>query len=278
MPCRISKKRIWSHRIMLEALQYKDNAFVTLTYDDEKIPVTPDGLPTLNPKHLQDWLKRIRKVWEPNKLRFFAVGEYGDTTERPHYHLAMFNYPSCSYGMSRYAKRLNCCPQCDAVRDTWGLGHVFLGTLEDHSASYIAGYVTKKLTAKDDYRLNGRHPEFARMSLRPGIGAGAMHEVASSLMEFDLEHREDDVPSSLRHGSRILPLGRYLKQRLRAYVGKDTKTPEKVLEEYKETLRPLREDAFNSSESFAKKIVEAADGKVARMEAKQRLKRKDRPL
>lgn len=275
MPCRVNKRRIWSHRIMLEAMQHSDNAFVTLTYDPEKLPVTKDQLPTLVPKDLQDWLKRFRKAIEPQRIRYFAVGEYGDETHRPHYHLAVFGYPTCRFGNSIYSKRrLNCCPQCDAIRDTWGKGQVMLGTLEDNSAQYIAGYVTKKMTSKDDFRLNGRFPEFARMSLRPGIGADAMHEIASALMQFNLEETQADVPSALRHGKRLLPLGRYLKQRLRLYCGKDIKTPEAVIAQMAEDLRPLREAAFDASQPLSEAIARAADGKVARMESKLKLYKK----
>ena len=262
---------------MLEALQYSDNAFITLTYDDDRLPVTAEGLPTLVPKHVQDWLKRFRKRIEPVRIRYFACGEYGDTTERPHYHVAVFGYPTCSRGRTDHRK-ISCCPRCDLVKDTWGFGGVDLGTLEVNSAQYIAGYVTKKLTAKDDYRLNGRYPEFARMSLRPGIGADAMHEIASAVMEFDLAASEGDVPSALRHGSRILPLGRYLRRKLREYCGRDPGTPDHVLEKMAEEMGPLREAAFENSESFSSVIVKAADGKVAQMEARQRIFKKDRPL
>ena len=168
MPCRVNRRRIWSHRIMLVAMQHSDSAFVTLTYSEDNVPKTADGQLNLVPKDLQDWLKRFRKAIEPMRVRFYAVGEYGDETLRPHFHVALFGYPTCRFGNSIYSdRRLNCCPQCDTVRDTWRHGSVLLGTLEDNSAQYIAGYVTKKLTSKDDYRLKGRYPEFARMSLHP---------------------------------------------------------------------------------------------------------------
>jgi len=253
-PCRFNKRRIWTHRIMLEAAQYEKNAFVTLTYDEEHLPV--DG--SLDPKHVQDWLKRLRGRVAPDTFRYFLVGEYGDESWRPHYHAALFNFPSCEFGQSRYSKqRSRCCYWCELVRDTWGKGHVYLGTLEDGSAGYICGYVTKKMTKVDDERLAGRKPEFGRMSLRPGIGASAMWDMADALMRYELDTRLEDVPSALRHGNHERPLGRYLRGKLRTYVGKEASAPEATIKAMAEEMRPLREAAFNASRSFAEVVAEA---------------------
>lgn len=98
------------------------------------------------------------------------------------------------------------------------------------------------MTRSDDARLADRHPEFARMSLRPGIGASYMHDLASVVMEFDLADTEGDVPSSLRHGKRLMPLGRYLRRKLRTYVGMEEKAPQHVLDKIKEeTLQTVFE-------------------------------------
>lgn len=269
---------------MLEAAQYSENSFVTLTYDDEHLP---DG-GNLVPRDLQLFLKRLRKAVAPFRIRYYAVGEYGDETGRPHYHLGLFGFGTCLFGVSRYnAYRKNCCTRCDLVRDAWGLGNVSLGTLEAASAAYVAGYVTKKMTAKDDPRLNGRHPEFARMSLKPGIGGDAMHEIASVLMHYALEETEVDVPNALRHGSKLYPLGRYLRQRLRRMVGKDEKCPEAVVKALQAELRPMLEASEIAVPKgvssvahdlrkayFGQKVVDANAGKVARAEALEKIYRK----
>lgn len=152
------------------------------------------------------------------------------------------------------------------------MGLVDLGQVNDESAAYIAGYVVKKMTSKDDPRLEGRHPEFSRMSKQSGgLGAAMMDEVASTLMDFDLEKNMADVPSALRHGGKLMPLGRYLRQRLRTRVGMDAKAPQSTLDEMAERLRPLRETAFENSESFKKTVIAAADQKVLQMETKQKI-------
>lgn len=272
---------------MLESQLHKDNAFVTLTYSNKHLPRVSLYDATLDPKHVQDWLKRIRKAYTLSPLRYYLVGEYGDDTQRPHYHVALFGFPSCRHAQTQYRNgSVRCCVQCHLVADTWGKGNVFLGTLETHSAQYVSGYVTKKMTQKDDPRLqshsllNPLHPEFARMSLRPGIGANAMHDVASTLMQFNLDTSQDDVPSALRHGSRTLPLSRYLRKKLRTYIGKDEKAPTNLVNEIQEELRAVRETSLDSKKTTGthqkpkELLIKNGNQKVLQMEAKQRIFKK----
>lgn len=264
---------------MLEAVQHTDNAFVTLTYADEHLP----GMGSLEPKHLRYWLDAMRKVIGYGKLRFYAVGEYGDETNRPHYHVALFGFPPCKYGRSRYSEaggRQNCCSVCDTVRDTWGRGNIDVGELTESSAQYIAGYVLKKLNRTDDPRLRpGCWPEFSRMSKQNGgIGAGFIDEYASTLMTFNLEDASADVPSALRHGSRLLPLGGYLHRRLRKRVGRDEKTPPEVLQQRKEELQTLRENKFGGQGSLKTAIIEENAGSVASLIARSKIRKQKRTL
>lgn len=310
MPCRINRRRVWTHRLMLERSLHGDASFITLTYNNDKYidprtktplenmqysvsPITGELRPTLVPKHLQDWLKRLRKEYAPEKIKYYAVGEYGDESERPHYHIAAFGYPQCRWGISRYsASRQNCCSVCDMVRDTWGRGNVLVGELSTESAQYVAGYVTKKMTDKMDARLDGRHPEFARMSTgsrkgEGGLGAGFMHEIASTFLQFNLGDKETDVPSALRHGSRLLPLGRYLRRKLRVMVGRDEKTPQEVLDQLFSEMSPLREIAqlaadaskeVKYGQAFKEEVIKASDQAVANMENRAKIFKQRRVL
>jgi len=284
MPCRINRRRVWTHRIMLECTQHSTNSFWTLTYDDDNLPKTEGGLPTLNTKDLTDFIKRLRMWYYPSKLRYFYVGEYGTQTERPHYHLALFSFPACYRGLTRKDRRGNCCDICDSVRDVWGKGHVYSGQLEDASAAYISGYVTKKMTSKEDPRCNGRHPEFARMSLKPGIGAGFMPEAASVLLEYNLDSTLSDVPTSLAHGRSARPLGRYLTRELRKHIGRPPDAPLSTIQAQKEAMLPLQEAARvlapkgTYSETFRSLILEINEGKYIQLLGKESRARKREKL
>lgn len=284
MPCRINRRRLWTHRIMLEAKLHPMNAFLTLTYTDENLPLTSGGCASLNVKDLQDWLKRLRREIEPQKIRYFACGEYGDESERPHYHVIVFNFPACLRGRTKRhvsgTKRPlweKCCDVCQLVGTTWSKGDIDIGDVNEQSVAYVCGYVTKKMTSKDDVRLNGRYPEFARMSLKPGIGAEFMWDVSSTLLEYDLELRDVDY-NKLRHGRKEWPLGRYLTKKLRVQIGRDEKAPDSVLEAIKEELRPVREAAFESSRSFKEVAIEEGTQAFLNMESRNKVRKKGKPL
>lgn len=294
MPCRYNRRRIWTHRMMLEAACHEENCFVTLTYAVENLSyMSPEGvlsrgvpplngLPSLAPVDLRNWLKRLRGVIAPIKVRYYAVGEYGDQTERPHYHIALFGYPTCRFGKTR-TDRSPCCDVCELMRTTWNMGHVFVGELSVESAQYICGYVTKKMTSKNDSRLGGRYPEFCRMSLKPGIGGDFMHDVASGLMDYEAKAGvQDDVPAALRHGVRVLPLGRYLRRRLRKLTGRDERAPQSTIEKGTKEMRHLYEVAKEAGEgsTFLPKvaIVAAGNQKVRNANARRAIFKKGKML
>lgn len=127
------------------------------------------------------------------------------------------------------------------------------------------------MTRYDDRRLNGRMPEFARMSLRPGIGHRSLHDIADVILRYKLDESEVDVPGAIRRGSAIHPLGRYLRQQLRLMVGKPVTCPDEVLLEAAEKMRPVRETAFNNSTSFKAAIVETFAQEVLNRNTKARI-------
>ena len=206
LPCRINHRRLWTHRLLLEQSSHEWSSFWTLTYDEQNYPANG----SLVPRHTTLFLKRLREnLGDSRHLRYYLIGEYGDQTHRAHYHAAL-------YGVHHTENAL--------IEKSWQLGFTHSGELNKDTASYITGYIAKKLTKHDDPRLNGRYPEFARMSRNPGIGALAIPAIATALSSKHGSReiaQQGDVPLHLRHGRTSLPLGRYLRQQLRAELGFD---------------------------------------------------------
>ena len=97
--CRLDYSRQWANRLMLES-EYHDSAyFVTLTYNEGNLPLhyyvdgsTGEAFPaaTLVKRDVQLFMKRLRKAFPDQHIRFYCAGEYGDESLRPHYHLILF--------------------------------------------------------------------------------------------------------------------------------------------------------------------------------------------
>lgn len=173
--CRIERKRVWAVRCMHETQMHDFNSFVTLTYNDESLP--QNG--SLQYKDLRLFFKRLRRTMGP--FRYFSCGEYGESSGRPHYHALLFGvyfgdrkfHAESGGGNKLYTSEL--------LSKLWPYGFASVGDVTFKSASYVAGYVTKKLSAvaaeerylrMDDYGVAyWLESERGFMSRRPGIGA-----------------------------------------------------------------------------------------------------------
>lgn len=176
--CRLEKSRQWAMRCVHEAQLHKDNIFVTLTYDDKHLP--PGG--SLVKRDLQLFMKRLRHTYQG--VRFYACGEYGEHTFRPHYHAILFN---CAVTDPVLYKRNDANPEQNlyssaTLNGIWDAGMCLFGAVTFDSAAYVARYCLKKVTgdgAKSHYErvsttgeVYDLVPEFTVMSRRPGIGSG----------------------------------------------------------------------------------------------------------
>lgn len=208
--CRIARSRQWANRCMLE-LKYHDSAyFVTLTYDDFHVPKSyyPDPETgeahislTLCKRDFQLWMKRLRKKFSDDKIRFFACGEYGGDTHRPHYHAIVFGlhltdlvkYKAVKEGDSYYTYYNSA-----SVQETWPSGFVVIGEVTWETCAYVARYVTKKLTGEqsDFYEKFNLVPEFSDMSRRPGIARQYYDDYKESL--YDNEFLNISTPKGGR--------------------------------------------------------------------------------
>jgi len=197
--CRLEYSRQWANRCVLEASDWECNYFLTLTYDNENLPLksvldkeTGEIIetPTLYPEHLKKFMKDLRRYYDyhyaHDNIRFFACGEYGETGERPHYHVLLFNMPITDLvpyaknhlGQTRY--------QSEDIRKIWGKGYIDIGGVTWESSAYVARYILKKQkgeTKEEAYRF--KEPEFTRMSRMPGIARKYYDENKYKMYELD---------------------------------------------------------------------------------------------
>lgn len=243
--CRLClQKRAWilSSRIQLEAREYAlaDVSVVTLTYRNDALVMTAgdDPRPDLCPKHVRDWMQRYRiarkrQGWP--HCRYFLCGEYGSRSERPHYHVVLFGVPACervegTRAITRGARKgeADCCATCTQLNESWGHGFVHCASAQggDSLANYVSGYVQKRMHRADNFLLQGRHPEFARWSAKPPLGAGVIPRILATVQEYGLEAALEDAPGILNERGRpSLALGRTLQKHLRLALGRGEHAP-----------------------------------------------------
>lgn len=182
--CLEKKAREIATRIGHEASMHKHKSFLTLTYADEHLP--PHG--SLRKRHLQLFMKRLRKAFPRVRIKFYGIGEYGSKTLRAHYHVCVcgvdFSDDRKLYGDSHKGHRMFESPTLDAL---WGMGRCTIQALTHETAGYAARYMVSKLDTSalwagpaggDEHwfcdPLSGnwlrRQKEFCLASRRPGLG------------------------------------------------------------------------------------------------------------
>ncbi len=185
--CRLDRSREWAIRCVHEAQLYDANCFVTLTYSEEFLP---DDF-SLDKRHFQRFMKRLRRHFDGQRIRYFHCGEYGEALHRPHYHACLFNvdFPdkiAIKDGLYR----------SDLLERLWRFGFCSIGDVSFKSAGYVARYVTKKVygdAAQKHYEVVSEETgevlqlasEYVTMSLRPGIGRGWYERFGGDLFPSD---------------------------------------------------------------------------------------------
>lgn len=189
--CQLNYSAEWATRIMLEAKGDPNCYFITLTYDDEHLPIAekievPEGetyendgtwtTGTLYEPDMVRFLNSLRKQFERQGyegIKYFYAAEYGSKTARPHYHIILLhcplrpeNFRDCHVDANYKAHW-----KSEEIGKFWKEGMHDICQLEWSCAAYVARYCTKKLSYnvdKKDYYVIGKIPEFVRMS--KGIG------------------------------------------------------------------------------------------------------------
>lgn len=186
---------------------YQVNSFVTLTYENQYLPKNY----SVDKTEMQLFMKRLRKSIEPSVVRFFGVGEYGEQTLRPHYHLLLFNYRPTDLKFYKNSKSGHPTYTSEQLSKLWPYGHSDIGSVTHQSAGYVARYSMKKLSGENEHTaqyytrqhpLSGDwhtvEPEFALSSRRPGLGAAWFDKYKTDCFPSDyviVDGRKQTVPN-----------------------------------------------------------------------------------
>jgi len=152
--CKIQRTRQWTIRLLGELEYWADACFATLTYDDDHLPLNKYGVPTLYKFHLMGFIREVRRDW---KIKYYACGEYGERTARPHYHAIIFGINP---------------GETDYVLRQWRRGMIKLGSVTKDSCRYVAQYIDKKWNGKkavEEYVKKELQPPFQLQSKGLGL-------------------------------------------------------------------------------------------------------------
>lgn len=177
-PCKIRRVDSWCFRLMQEEKRSTSAYFITLTYDNYSVPVTPNGWMTLKKSDFQDYMKRLRKLCPDQNLKYYAVGEYGSENLRPHFHAILFNVPD--------EKLIGNAWSLDGTQ----LGTVWIGSVSTDSIAYCMKYQDKQQALplfknwKPYVGRDDRLPEFPLMS--KGLGSNYLTDAMVKYHRKDL--------------------------------------------------------------------------------------------
>ena len=210
--CRLEKSRQWAARCMHEAQLYEDNCFITLTFNTEELEKRKNPW-SVDVKDFQLFMKRLRKKYNGQTIRYYHCGEYGELSNRPHYHACLFNFNFPDRELYKYTSQGHALYTSNVLSELWPYGFSTIGELTFESAAYTARYVMKKITGKnaEDHYIDQDgviiKPEYTTMSRRPGIG-----------MNWIKKYKDDVYPSDVVvvNGTKVKP-PRYYDNKLRDY-------------------------------------------------------------
>jgi hypothetical protein len=197
--CKLRRVNQWVLRLSEEQKNWPVAYFITLTYENETndkdtdtARLTPNQRRTLIKRDIQLYFKRVRKfskVYGGHTFKYYAVGEYGAKSGRPHYHAIVFG-----------AEEIY-------LRTKWLHGFVHVGTVTSSSIAYCLKYISKGRIVPTD-PTDDRQKEFSLFS--KGLGASYL---TPAMYQW---HRADPVLRNyaIRPGGFKYPLPRYYRQRL----------------------------------------------------------------
>lgn len=246
--CAARRISSWSLRLMQESKRSTSAYFITLTYDNQHVPISKNNFMELRKTDVQKFLKRLRKhQWKNGNnesLKYYLCGEYGDKYKRPHYHVIMFNLDlQILLGQKVYHQvMLGNIPldgKYNFIIDQWTMGHVTIGQVTEASVGYTLIYINKPW--RPMHRNDDRQPVFSLMSKK--LGLNYLSPEMIKWYKADLKNR---MYCNIEDGKKIA-MPRYYKDKLYLMIFGDQDVADKVrhdigqyqLERLNENIREL---------------------------------------
>lgn len=265
--CRLHHSREWAIRCTHENQMHEDSSFLTLTYNDDNLPKNN----TLLLKDMQDFFKKLRRHFnyrgQKAKFRYMYCGEYGDTTNRPHYHILLFGLDFQDKELHKLLNgghRLYISPTLDKV---WGKGHTYIGSVTFESAAYVARYIDKKVNGKqaeEHYSIIDEHgvvidklkPEYAIASRMKEHDESLGGGLGTSFFET---YHQDIYPSDevVIKGKKMRPPAYY--DRLLERLNPD------LFQQIKENRRNTLDELSHTEEQSMKRLLAKETVKLAQI-------------
>lgn len=204
--CKLRIVSGWSFRVMKEAERSSSAFFLTLTYNDDSIILTDNGFMSLhdtvyglacsrekyyfprsliktkaidnhvykaqNSSHLQQFFKLLRKK-NHEQIKYYACGEYGTKSARPHYHVIIFNARLESLIGDGFARQyaygnIVLDGKVPYTCESWKQGYITVGKLTDASCAYTLKYISKN-SRIPMHKRDDRIKEYSLMSQNLGF-------------------------------------------------------------------------------------------------------------
>lgn len=169
----------WATRGSRELARWDSSVFITLTYDDDHLPEDK----SLNKKHVQDFIKRLKKRFKSSKenpIRQSYCGEYGEKNKRAHYHVILYNCDFSDKQEHYISPEGHQVFTSATLTELWPFGFSEFGYAQPQSIAYLYKYILKKKSRRekkiplvleiDGITYDVQH-EFIESSRNPGIGA-----------------------------------------------------------------------------------------------------------
>lgn len=266
--CRRTKRKQWKERAEYEFKNKIFGAFVTLTYEDEKLPIVKgnDGKlrATLKYRDIHKYIDRLRKYIKEHtelqnkmcnpKFTYIGVGEYGQNGQifdRPHYHILFFGLDH------EYNKKL--------ILKEWKNGFIDSKPILKGGINYVLKYMDKQIMGK-----NGKWETYRRYGLEEpkqfqskGFGAKLYYNNYENAVKNN---------GQIKKGNKYIQIPQYYKNKMHLWNENEIENTRNAIQRIKNYNITIEGNIITEKRKIQEEIEEAQTkiNKIREKEASER--------